>query len=482
VAIALGAPGVARAAPVTLMGPGGEVRSAEEPALPAPPALHAAEPAAPRARAARERRPTVRGELRRLREEGRLDPARHDELRAAYDEARATLRRLEGARRAELTGVLAVVEEIAGAGRLTPERLEPLWRTLEANRRWWTTGPLLSPGQRVGFEGSELVWQHYPGSGVQLQALATFGKLNGFWRGGRRYDARLAALAEQVLPFAVPRAGGLAWESYFPYGRGRPGWVSAMTQATAAQALARAAARLGRGDDLLPVARAALGPFTADPPVGVRVPSGAGEHFLLYSFDPKLRVLNGFVQTLVGLYDLAQVSGEPLAYELFARGERAARAEVPAHDTGAWSLYSRGRVQRESDLGYHRLVGGFLGELCARTRSEPYCGAQARFAGYEREPPRLALRTTRLRGGRAGELVLELSKLSRVSVRVTRGSRVALARGPVALPFGRPAVAWKPPREPGRYLVALRAVDLAGNVATATASVRVTRPPGRRPR
>jgi len=424
----------------------------------------------------------VRGELRRLRDEGRLDPAHHDERRAAYDDARATARRLEGARREELGAVVALLDEIAAAGGLTPERIEPLWRTLEANRRWWTTGPLLSPGRRVGFEGSELVWQYYPGAGLQFQALATFGKLNGFWRGGSRYVRRLGALADQVLPLAVPRAGGLAWESHFPYGIGRPTWVSAMTQATAAQALARAAARLGRGDGLLPVARAALGVFTADPPEGVRVPSGAGEHFLLYSFDPELRVLNGFVQALVGLYDVAQVSGEPLAYELFARGERAARVEVPAHDTGAWSLYSRGRVERESDLGYHRLVRGFLGELCARTRSDPYCTTRARFEAYEREPPRLALRTTRLRGGRPSRLVLELSKRSQVSVRIARGGRVVLARAPTALAFGRPALAWRPPRRPGRYEVSLRAVDLAGNVATATGSVTVSRPAGRRRR
>ena len=39
--------------------------------------------------------------------------------------------------------------------------------------------------------------------------------------------------------------------------------------------------------------------------------------------------------------------------------QRAAR-EVPAFDTGAWSLYSRGTVTHESDLGYHTLLRDFL--------------------------------------------------------------------------------------------------------------------------
>ena len=42
----------------------------------------------------------------------------------------------------------------------------------------------------VSFTGSELVYQFYPGHGIQIQWLGTFGKLNGYWSGGKRYDAR----------------------------------------------------------------------------------------------------------------------------------------------------------------------------------------------------------------------------------------------------------------------------------------------------
>ena len=56
--------------------------------------------------------------------------------------------------------------------------------TVDANRQWWTTGPLLSSGQRVEFAGSQLVWEYYPGQGIQLQVLGTFGKADGLYTGG----------------------------------------------------------------------------------------------------------------------------------------------------------------------------------------------------------------------------------------------------------------------------------------------------------
>ena len=68
---------------------------------------------------------------------------------------------------------------------------------------------------------------------------------------------------------------------------------------------------------------------------------------------------------------------------------------MPAYDTGAWSLYSRGTVTHESDLGYHTLLRDFLTSLCNRTKIATYCGAEDHFTTYlsdaagggAREPP-----------------------------------------------------------------------------------------------
>ncbi len=115
-----------------------------------------------------------------------------------------------------------------------------------------------------------------------------------------------------------------------------------MAQATALQAFAKGSQLLG-DPALLDVARAGLPLFRESPPVGVKLPTKSGTHFLIYSFNRHLHVLNAFVQTLNGLFDFGKLSGDPEAIALFSAGDAEARREVPKADTGRWSLYAPGR-------------------------------------------------------------------------------------------------------------------------------------------
>ncbi len=407
-------------------------------------------------------------ELRRMLDAGAIDRPAYAARRATWAAARTSLARLTGTRRAELGAVVANLRDIAARGYLTVSRLEPLFLTLARNRQWWTTGPLLSPGRRVAFKGSRLVWQYYPSQGIELQMLASWAKANAFWVQGR--DDWLTQLVGELVPLAARRGDGIAWEYYFRFGGGRPPWTSAMSQGTALQALGRAALRLGT-PELLDTGRAALALFRERPPVGVRVRTSVGDHYLLYSFAPGQRVLNGFAQALVGLYDYGELTDDARARELFAAGDAEARAEVPRYDTGAWSLYQPGR---ESDLGYHRLVRGFLRTLCERTEAPVYCTTARRFSWYLREAPRVALRTRRVRAGRVAELDFSLSKVARVGLTVRRGDRTVFATS-AQVGYGQRGFLWRPPRAPGAYTVVLRATDLAGNVGRAEQQVEVLR-------
>ena len=477
------AAGAAQAAPVLVMGEDGRVHRharslAPATAFPAPRAVRARRAAErPRATLAASRRTVVR-ELKALLAAGAIDQATYAERRAAYDEAGRSVRRLTGARRVELGAAIATLEDIAARGQLTASRLAPLFLTLERNREWWTRGPLLAPGRRVGFAGSEIVWQYYPRAGIQIQVLGTFGKVNALW--SARQSAALGRAVDELLPLAAERAGGLAWEYYFPYRAGRAPWVSSLAQGTALQALSRAATRLDRREEIFPVTSRALTIFERPAPEGVRVGEGDGVHYAQYSFEPELRILNGFVQSLVGLYDYGRLAVDARAKALFEAGERQARREVPAYDTGAWSLYSRGSVEHESDLGYHTLLRDFLSSLCSRTQAETYCGAEERFTGYLAQPPELQVRTSRLRGGGYRRIRVSLSKISNVSLRIERAGTLVHARYVGALPRGSHTLGWSVPRKAGAYTVALTARDLAGNPATAAAEVEVLRPPRRK--
>ena len=66
----------------------------------------------------------------------------------------------------------------------------------------------------------------------------------------------------------------------------------------------------------------------------MQVRTSAGALYAEYSYAPADRILNGFIQSLVGLYDYASITRDPLGLELFEAGDAEARAEVPRYDTG----------------------------------------------------------------------------------------------------------------------------------------------------
>ena len=190
--------------------------------------------------------------LRRLHSQGDLDRSTYLGYRDEYKRDKAFAAGLEGAREIAMKGVLRNVDQIAARGQLKKSRLEPLWLILQRNREWWSTGPLLVPGQRVSFSGSELVFEYVSGEGLQIHPLANFGKLNALWRSRVDRD-RMRRLLEELLPLASFRSGGLAWEYYYDFGGGAPPWVSSLAQGTGLQSMARAATKAGVASDVLPV-------------------------------------------------------------------------------------------------------------------------------------------------------------------------------------------------------------------------------------
>ena len=470
----------ASAGEVFVLGKDGQVYSREDPALPAPAMKAPPRRGAVVATAAKKKRRTVYSELKHLRANGQITPEEYTTYRAGFVDVKRRAKRLDGTGRSEMRAVIATVEDMAARRKLSASRLRPLWLTLDRNLEWWTAGRSLGSGQRVEFAGSELVWQYYPGQGLQLQMLGNFGKLNGLW--GSRQNAKLEFMLDELLPLAAARGGrgGVAWEYYFSFGGGRPPWVSGLAEGTAVQALSRAAKRLHREADVLPIAKRALRVFRVGTPTGVRVPEESGDHYAIYSFAPSLRVLNGFIQSLVGLYDYARLSKDPEGAELFQAAEPEARREVPLYDTGAWSLYSRGSSTHESTLSYHDLLQGFLANLCERTDAAIYCTTAENFETYKTVPPKVEVKSTRLRGGRYGRVPFELSKISTVTLQITRGARTVEARPFGAVGYGKRTFGWQVPKRAGTYTVLLTAHDLAGNQAFDTTTVRVLKPKRRK--
>jgi hypothetical protein len=414
-------------------------------------------------------------------------------FRSAYGDALRVRRRLGGQRRAELGAVIAQLDRFARGGDLTASRLPILFFQLERNTQHWATkGPPVtrgprpkvrpctggngSPSTRVEFPGDPVVFQWYPGQGLQIQQLATAGRVNSLAKPCLEPEQtndpcrpELFRRGVDRLVFLAANRGFLAWEYYFAFGGGSPPWISGLAQATAMQALSRGA-RYFSEPRYLAVARRALGAFRTAPPRGVRVRAGAGNHYLIYSFDSGLRVLNGFLQALVGLHDYGEAADDDRARALFRAGDRRARQEIPLHDTGAWSRYSAGGG--ESDLGYHRLLRDFLQALCDRTKDDPYCSTAARFSGYMRERTRLEIhRATAPRRGRTAVVRFSLSKISCVTLRVRREGRLVSTQTRV-LGRGTKAMTWVPRRR-GTYTVQVQAVDLVNHYTREERTVEI---------
>ncbi len=426
-----------------------------------------------RRRAQRTPAVTVANSLARLYHRRQISASVYHADLVAYYGALRVEQRLHGTRRAELAAVTTTIHDIAAARQLTPSRLPAVFATLAANVQWWTKGPLLAGGQRVEFAGSQLVWEYYPGEGIQLQVLGSFGKADGLYTAGPASYPAMEQLLAQIIPLASQRGGGLAWEYYFPFDGGAPPWTSAMSQATGLEALTRAY-EATRNPYYLQVATRALPIFSARPPAGVAVPSPVGTRFIQYTFTPQTKIINAFLQTLIGLYDFARVSGNQTAAKLFAAGNAEAMAEVPGFDTGAWSLYQPGI---EDDLSYHQLVTGFLSQLCSLVKAPVYCTTAQHFQTYETTPPALADLTGRAMARRPLTLRFHLSKYSRVGVVVSQGAHQVFATS-ASFPYGIDRFYVPAITRPGTYQVALAATDLAGNFARITGSIQVTRPRG----
>lgn len=379
-----------------------------------------------------------------------------------------------------------------------------------------TTAARIAAGPRVEFKGDPLTLQYYPGSGLRLQPLANFGKANALYNACKGINTEpgtpcepdeLRKLLDRLVDTAAHRGGFLAWEYYFPFAQGRPPWVSGIATGSALSALSRGAALFKEQEQqqqqpppaqpaepsggttpvplpaqtqppppvrdsafYLDIARQALPIYEHSAPLGIRASASRGNHYLIYSFDKGLRVGNAFLESLIGLWDYWQISGDKRARALWIRGDREAQHELPLLDTGAWSLYSLGGA--ESDLNYHRVIRDFAEGLCERTKDSVYCDKAARFDKYLHTPSNVSIvgpKTARVR--KTVRIAIRVDKISCLSIQILRGETVVY-QPTWYFPRGVHSFTWTP-KHPGTYGVHVLARDLMSRQSRADANLRV---------
>src|SRR4051794_12933302 len=425
------------------------------PTAPAPGQRGSARPTAAAA-AAKKKAPRGRATrlaIDKLLAQGAIDQPTRDARQASLRQTLRVLGSLTSRRKSELGAVVDNADAMADAGQLTPSRLNPVFATLAANASWWTDGSVPRSGARISVNGSPVIWQYYPGQGIELQMLANFGKANALW--SAKKSAALRGLLDELVPLAVDRGGWPAFEYYFKFGGGKPPWTSSISQGTAVQALARAGQLLA-DPNLTALAQQALAAFEQPPPAGVRQETPTGPFYLIYSFNPTELVINAHLQALVGLFDVAQLTGDARALALFQQGDAEAQAALPSYDTGAWSMYDQ---SHESDLNYHDLVTGFLQNLCKRTATAIYCDTATRFKTYRKTAPTAAPVTGTIRSGKPAKLNFTVDKIARVGMTVLDQNGKTVFATSAIVGRGNHFYNWSRPAAAGLYTLRVTPTD-----------------------
>ena len=354
--------------------------------------------------------------------------------------ATSTWRTLPGVRSTTLAGVLHDVARQWQAY-IAPRALT-LFSMLDRNATYLASDAMPPDGSDIR-DADGVVYRAFAGHGLQFHPLANFARLNRLLANDNGSDA--AWLASALIARAVPKAGALTWEYYFPFGGGYPPWTSGMVQAVAARAFA--------ADGDYDVARKAYLALSR-----LIFPLGGGSWIRLYSFS-NLVVLNAQLQSALSLADYALLNQDPSATVLSDRLLQTADSMFADFDTGAWSLYSLGGV--ESPLNYHVFVVNLLKRIAALTQSPVWAARAERFDGYTTEPPSVSFTGPSRPVRKSTYITFRVSKMSRVSLTIAgRTASMTLARGSHSFYWSAKG------RPPGRYLVRATAVDLAGNKAT----------------
>ena len=201
---------------------------------------------------------------------------------------------------------------------------------------------------RLDANGIAMAWERTTGTVYWPNYSAWYGMVQlGHYlrRGGEEYrDAFLKQVEKLERSAVVRNDGAVVWPLNFSYPSGpitlKAGWISAYTQGMVISALVRAW-RMTKRPALLELLANSAKVFALDvDDSGVRVPM---DGYSLYTEVPggaPPGILDGFMTSLLGLYDLHTATGDPEVRRLFEAGIEGLKYALPRWDyRNKWSWY-----------------------------------------------------------------------------------------------------------------------------------------------
>lgn len=394
---------------------------------------------------------------------------------ATMSEATRSAKQLGGSRGAAIAAVQRSLRAMAGRSSFTPDLARIAFLELGANTTYLQGHALPSSGTRIRIDG--VVYESYTGQGLRIQPLGTYFAILEPGAGVAADGGTAAAMtAAQKIVLTVGDSYDLPY--LFPWMKVAPPWYSAMAEGVAAQAALSVWDRSG-DDQYLASALRFGNSALAD-----AIPVSGGVWFPLYVSLPGYRVLNGHLQTVLAMGDLADATGDDAFAAAFDQGVAATRAVLPAYDTGGWGRYAPGE---DAPVKYMTLMSSQLRDLGAETGDAAFTAMGDAFALDLKTPPVITGPTAKVKpvsarktGGKPFvKLPITRDKPVTLTIRVTRVGGRPSGLGPfkTSVASGRSRVRIPLPAKPGMYAIRADARDWAGNRVqnVLLAAVRVKR-------
>jgi hypothetical protein len=403
-------------------------------------------------------------------------PAERTEALASMARAKATAKQLGGTRGQAINAVVGSLTKMAGRAAFTPDLSRIAFLELDANTDYLATHALPSSGTRIRIDG--VVYESYTGLGLRIQPLGTYFAILEPGQGIAAEGGTGAAMTSaQKIVLAVGDSNDLPY--LFPYSGTQPPWYSAMAEGVAASAGISVWNRNGDDEYLDQAIRFGNSALA----FGITVADN-GLWFPLYVSKPNFRVLNGHLQTVLAMNDLADATGDDAFADAFNRSVAATKAVLPAYDTGGWGRYAPGQ---DAPVKYMSLMATQLKQLGDITGDPAFTTVGAAFAADLKTPPVLTgptkpvkpLPLKKFKDKPFVKLLIKRDKPVKLTIRVTKKGGGPSGIGPftvnVASGSGRIKVTL--PRKAGMYAIRADAKDWAGNRVknVLLAAVRVTR-------